>query len=164
MSGIIFWTVLTAVVFGFLVTCIIEAVSIIIKKRKYGRRISIKMHNSSAMWWCIAFGIIKGLQAITDFCGLKYLKYYDFTESVLGKIKIVCNILIFFSFIFAYFLRTRAYITEKGIITAALFLPVSGVKYSVKTEYGEKIINIYTQKQMPSYTFCTKKKTAESML
>lgn len=161
MNTIIFWTIFTAVAAGFFLTCIIEAISTAIKKRKYGKRISIKMYNSSAMWWYIAFAIINGLTAIAKIYGLKYCK---FTESVLSKIQIVCYLLIFITFIFAFFLRTRAYITEKGIIISMSFLPVSGVKYSVKKEYDEYIIDLYIKKEKPSYIYCTKKEKAISML
>ncbi|MBD5141771.1 MAG: leucine-rich repeat domain-containing protein, partial [Ruminococcus sp.] len=161
MNAIIFWTITTAVVAGLSLTCVIEAISTAIKKRKHGKRISIKMYNSSAMWWYIAFAILHGLKAITEIYGLKYC---DFTESVLSKIKIVCYLLIFITFIFAFFLRTRAYITEKGIITHMSFLPASVVKYSVKKEYEEYIINIYTKKEKPSYIYCTKKEKSVSML
>lgn len=161
MNEIIFWTITTAVVAGFFLTCIIEAISTAIKKRKHGKRISIKMYQSSSMWWVIALAILHGLNAITEIYGLKYC---TFTESVLSKIKIVCYLLIFCTFIFAFFLRTRAYITEKGIITGMSFLPVLGVKYSVKKEYDEYIINIYAKKEKPSYIYCTKKEKAISML
>ena len=44
------------------------------------------------------------------------------------------------------------------------FLPVSGVKYSVKKEYDEYIIDFYTKKKKPSYIYCTKKEKAVAML
>lgn len=165
MNRIIFWAILTAFVFGCFVTCIINLIYISVKCLKCGKRskrIWVKDYQSSNMWWIIALAIIHGLKAaVTGFYGLKYC---DFTESISRKIQILCSVLIFFSFILVFFLRTRAYITETGIITAMAFLPVSGIKYSVKTEYDVHIINLYTQKQMPSYTFCTKKQTAMAML
>lgn len=161
MNRIIFWTVTTAVVFSFLVWCVVDIIYISVKCLKCGKRICVRKYRSIGIWWYIAFAILHGLKAITEIYGLKDC---TFTESVLGKIKIVCFLLIFVTFIFGFFLQTRAYITEKGIITAMAFLPVSGVKYSVKTEYDEYIIDLYTKKEKPSYTFCTKKENASEML
>lgn len=161
MKAIIFGTILTAFVFGFSVYCIIDVIYISVKCLKCGKRIRVKDYHTSSMWWYIAFAILHGLKAITEIYGLEDC---TFTESVLSKINILSSLLIFFSFILAFFLRTRVYITEKGIITSMSFLLVPSVKYSVKTEDDVYIISLYTKKEKPSYTFCTKKQTAVSML
>lgn len=161
MNRIIFWTITTAVVAGFFLTCIIEAISKAVKKRKYDNRISIKMYRESDMWWVIAFAILHGLKAIAE---IYELKYCDFTESVLSKINIVCSLLIMCSFIFAYFWRIRAYLTEGGIITHYSFFPPESVKYSVETVEEEIKIKLYTENPNPYCTYLAKNKEALPML
>lgn len=168
MNTIIFWTITTAVAAGFFLTCIIEAVSTAIKKRKHGKRINIKPYPNH-YGWIIVFSVLQGLNAGLAVYSLeqtlKYRHYRNFLDSiVLNKIKIVCYLLIMFACILAYFLRTRAYLTEDGIVSDNSFFPVKSVKYSVETVGDEYMINLYTKKPKPSYTFLVKNKEVLSML
>lgn len=160
MNGIIFWTVFSAFTAGFLVTCIIEIVSTTIKKRRYGKRITIKPYPNN-YGWIIFFGILQGMNA-----GLAVYLHRNcrFTESILNKIKIVCYLLIICSCILAYFLRTRAYITEEGIISNTSFFPVKSIKYSVETVENEIKIKLYTKRKNYDYMYYAKDKEAVSML
>lgn len=169
MNGIIFWTVFSAFTAGFLVTCIIEAVSTAIKKSKYGKRITIKP-NPNNYGWIIFFGILQGLNAGLAVYSLEQtLKYRDFTRNffnsiILNSIKIVCYLILMCGCIIAYFLRTRSYLTEGGIVSDNSFFPVKSVKYSVETVGNEYMVNLYTKKPKPSYTYLIKNKEAISML
>lgn len=160
MNGIIFWTVFSAFTAGFLVTCIIEAVSTAIKKSKYGKRITIKP-NPNNYGWIIFFGILQGMNAGLAVYSLKNCR---FTESILNRIKIVCYLLIICFCILAYFLRTRAYITEEGIISNTSFFPVKSVKYSVETVENEIKIKLYTKRKNYDYMYYAKDKEVVSML
>lgn len=160
MNGIIFWAVFTAFTAGFFVTCIIEAVSTAIKKRKYGKRITIKPYPNN-YGWIIFFGILQGLNAGLAIYSLDGCR---FTESVLTRIKIVCYMLIIFSCILAFFLRTRAYITEDGIISNMSFFPAKSVKYSVETVENVIKIKLYTKRKNYDYLYFAKDKEAVSML
>lgn len=168
MNTIIFWTITTAVAAGFFLTCIIEAISKAIKKRKHDKRITIKPYPNHC-GWIIVFSVLQGLNAGLAVYSLeqtlKYRHYRNYLDSiVLNKIKIVCYLLIMFACILAYFLRTRSYLTENGIVSDNSFFPVKSVKYSVETVGDEYMINLYTKKPKPSYTFLVKNKDAVSML
>lgn len=160
MNGIIFWTVFTAFTAGFLVTCIIEIVSTTIKKSKYGKRITVKPYPNN-YGWIIFFGILQGMNAGLAVYSLKNCR---FTESILNRIKIVCYLLIICFCILAYFLRTRAYITEEGIISNTSFFPVKSVKYSVETVENEIKIKLYTKRKNYDYMYYAKDKEVVSML
>ena len=169
MNEIIFWTIFTAVAAGFFLTCIIEAVSTAIKKRKHGKRITIKPY-PNPYGWIIVFGVLQGLNAgLAVYSLVQTLKYRDFTRNflnsiVLDSIKIVCYLILMCACIIAYFLRTRSYLTESGIVSDNSFFPVKSVKYSVETVGDEYMINLYTKKPKPSYTYLVKNKEALSML
>lgn len=160
MKAIIFWTVFTAFTAGFLVTCAIEAVSTVVKKRKHGKRITIKP-NPNNYGWIIFFGILQGMNAGLAIYSLDGCR---FTESVLNRIKIVCYLLIVCSCILAFFLRTRAYITEDGIISNMSFFPAKSVKYSVETVENTIKIKLYTKRKNYDNMYFTKDKEAVSML
>ncbi len=160
MNSIIFWTVFTAIVAGFFITLIIETVSTAVKKRKLGKAIRLKPYNNT-YGWIIFFGILQGLNAGTTFMSLKYS---DFTESVLNWIKIVCYLLIFCECFLAYFLRTRAYLTEGGIISNYSLFPPESVKYLTETVETEIKIKLYTKKQNPYCTYLAKSKETLPML
>lgn len=160
MKAIIFWTVFSAFTAGFLVTCIIEIVSTTIKKSKHGKHITVKPYPNN-YGWIIFFGILQGMNAGLAIYSLKNCR---FTGSILNRIKIVCYLLIICSCILAYFLRTRAYITEEGIISNTSFFPVKSVKYSVETVENEIKIKLYTKRKNYDYMYYAKDKEAISML
>lgn len=160
MKAIIFWTVFSAFTAGFLVTCIIEIVSTTIKKSKHGKHITVKPYPNN-YGWIIFFGILQGMNAGLAVYSLKNCR---FTGSILNRIKIVCYLLIICSCILAYFLRTRAYITEEGIISNTSFFPVKSVKYSVETVENEIKIKLYTKRKNYDYMYYAKDKEAISML
>lgn len=160
MNTIIFWTILTAVAASFFLTCIIGTVSTDIKKRKHGKRITIKPYPNN-YGLIIFYGIIQGLNA-----GLAVysLKDCNFTESVLNRIKIVCYLLIACTCILAYFLRTRIFLTEGGIVSNDWFFPPKSLKYSVETVEKEINIKLYTNRKKHDQIYYAKNKEAVSML
>lgn len=160
MNGIIFWTVFSAFTAGLLVTCVIEAVSTAVKKRKHGKRVTVKP-NPNNYGWIIFFGILQGMNAGLAIYSLDGCR---FTESVLNRIKIVCYLLIVCSCILAFFLRTRTYITEDGIISNMSFFPAKSIKYSVETVENTIKIKLYTKRKNYDNMYFAKDKEAVSML
>lgn len=158
---IVFLTVFAVLMWGYFIWCIIEAILMNIKIYRCGKSVPIKKHKSGDMWWYIIMGITCGLNAVTS---VIRLELSSFTGGVFNVLEIAAYVPGSISFIMDYFLKTRAYITDEGIVMCDAFLPPWSVKYSVKTVENQIMIKLYTKRKNPDYIYLLKNREAVSML